>query len=69
MAINIKQIRQKIIQKSKTNPAILNELHLKHADDVSKISDTQLESLLSPKMMGLLNIHKEDVEKHEDMEK
>ncbi len=61
MDINLNQIREKLMQKSKTNPAILNELKLKNAEDISKISDGQLESMLSPKVMGFISFEKEDI--------
>ena len=61
MSINMRQLREKISQRIQTDKEILKELKLKSAEGFSHMSDTQLEQSLTPKLMGLLNLKKEDL--------
>lgn len=61
MTINMRQLREKISQRIQTDKEILKELNLKTAEGFSHMSDTQLEKSLTPKLMGLLNLRKEDL--------
>lgn len=60
MAINLKQVREKLNQKLAAHPEWLQELHIKDASELSSLSDSQLEQRLSPKILGFLSGQNQD---------
>jgi len=60
MAINLKQVREKLNQKLPAHPEWLQELHIKDASELSSLSDSQLEQRLSPKILGFLSGQNQD---------
>lgn len=62
MALNTNLIKNLLKEKLAQNPALLGELNLKNAQELSNLSDQQLESLLSPKILGLLSLNRKDLE-------
>lgn len=62
MALNLTLLRTTLEEKLGENPSILKELKLNNAAELNQLSNKQLESLLSPKLLGLLSLKREDLE-------
>ena len=61
MDMNIGLVRERIKQKMMSHQEIMKELHIHNAEDFSKMTDAQLEALISPKMMGMLSLTKDEI--------
>lgn len=62
MAINTTLLRTLLNNKISQDPQILTELNLGKSAELINLSDQQLEILLTPKILGILAIKKEDLE-------
>jgi len=61
MTLNIKKLREKLNQRLLLNQELLTELHLTNSNDLSTISDAQLEERITPKLLGLISMRKHDL--------